>query len=187
MRAHRISMSENKHASFPLAAFIRASTLHVGAAAAAAALRRELVEEGRLPGAAFDEAYAVARITPGTNLLAMYTVLGERFAGWPGAVGALTVGTLVPAAITLALGIVYAAAAHHPLAASAMQGAHAGALAVFVWSIVRLIRPQLREHGVRAIVAALVTLTIALLFSIPQFALLLLAAGVGAASLRNPA
>ena len=52
---------------FPLLEFVRASSLHVGAAAA------------RLPGGAF-EAYAVARVTPGTNLLAMYTLLGERFA-----------------------------------------------------------------------------------------------------------
>ena len=63
---------------FPLLEFIRASSLHVGAAAAAAALRRDLVDTGRLPSASFDEAYAVARLTPGTNLLAMYTLLGEK-------------------------------------------------------------------------------------------------------------
>jgi hypothetical protein len=40
---------------FPLLEFIRASSLHVGAAAAAAALRKDLVETGRLPSAAFDE------------------------------------------------------------------------------------------------------------------------------------
>ena len=69
-----------QHRSFPLGAFVRASSLHVGAAAAAAALRRDLVDTGRLSASAFDEAYAVARVTPGTNLLAMYTLLGERFA-----------------------------------------------------------------------------------------------------------
>ena len=70
---------------FPLDAFVRASSLHVGAAAAAAALRRDLVDKGRLPASAFDEAYAVARVTPGTNLLAMYALLGElegRGAWW---------------------------------------------------------------------------------------------------------
>ena len=69
----RTTTSERRR--FPLAEFIRASSLHVGAAAAAAALRRDLVETGRLPSAAFDEAYAVARVTPGTNLLAMYALL----------------------------------------------------------------------------------------------------------------
>jgi hypothetical protein len=58
---------------FPLVEFIRASSLHVGAAAAAAALR-DLVDSGRLPSGAFAEAYAVARVTPGTNLLAGGTV-----------------------------------------------------------------------------------------------------------------
>ena len=114
-------------ASFPVGAFVRASSLHVGAAAAAAALRRDLVDQGRLSASAFDEAYAVARLTPGTNLLAMYTLLGERFAGWRGAFTALTVGALVPALIAVALGAVYVVYAGHSLAQEVMQGARAGA------------------------------------------------------------
>jgi chromate transporter len=78
--------------------------LHVGAAAAAAALRRDLVDTGRVSSAPFDEAYAVARVTPGTNLLAMYTLLGKRFAGWRGALLALCVGAFVPAIIAVTLG-----------------------------------------------------------------------------------
>ena len=136
-------MPTSDRRSFPLDSFIRASCLHIGAAAAAAALRRDLVDNGPLPSHAFDEAYAVARITPGTNLLAMYTLLGERFAGWAGAVSALAVGTFVPATIAVALGAAYLAYAEHPMANRAMQGGRAGALAVFVWAIVRLIRPQL--------------------------------------------
>src|SRR4029453_5046708 len=89
--------------SFPLREFIRASSLYVGTAAVAAALRRDPVETGRLPGAGFEEAYAEARVTPGTNLLAMFTLLGERFAGWRGALTALGVGTLIPTIITVAL------------------------------------------------------------------------------------
>ena len=99
-----VAARSQEQASFPFGAFVRASSLHVGAAAAAAALRRDLVDQGRLSASAFDEAYAVARVTPGTNLLAMYTLLGERFAGWRGALTALTVGALVPALIAVALG-----------------------------------------------------------------------------------
>ena len=73
---------------FPLASFLRASTLHVGAAAAAASLREDLADQS-LTSSEFDEAYAIARLTPGTNLLAMYTLLGERLAGWRGATTAL--------------------------------------------------------------------------------------------------
>ena len=172
-------------ASFPVGAFVRASSLHVGAAAAAAALRRDLVDKGRLSASAFDEAYAVARLTPGTNLLAMYTLLGERFAGWRGAFGALTVGALIPALIAVALGAVYVGYAGQPLAQEVMQGARAGALAVFAWAIVRLGRPQLQQHRGRGIALAVTTLVMTLLLPIPQFVILLMAGGLGAAFMRS--
>jgi chromate transporter len=125
-----VAAPSQEHGPFPVEAFVRASSLHVGAAAAAAALRRDLVDTGRLPASAFDEAYAVARITPGTNLPATYTLLGERFAGWRGALIALTVGALIPAIIAVALGAAYVVYAGHPLTQAMMQGARAGALAV---------------------------------------------------------
>ena len=181
-------MSVHTHAPtgsrFPLAEFIRASSLHVGAAAAAAALRRDLVDTGRLPGTAFDEAYAVARVTPGTNLLAMYTLLGERFAGWPGALLALAVGALVPAIVAVTLGAAYLEYADHPLAREAMQGARAGALAVFTWAVVRLLRPQLQQHRGRGIALALGTLAMTLVLPIPSFVVLIVAGGIGAAFLQ---
>ena len=178
-------MSTSGRRPFPLNAFVRASSLHVGAAAAAAALRRDLVDNGPLPSTVFDEAYAVARITPGTNLLAMYTLLGERFAGWAGAVSALAVGTFVPATIAVTLGAAYVAYAEHPLAHRVMQGARAGALAVFVWSIVRLLRPQLQQHLIRGILISIATLVMMLSLPIPQFGVLLIAGGLGAAFLRG--
>lgn len=174
-----------ERASFPFGSFVRASSLHVGAAAAAAALRRDLVDNEKLPASAFDEAYAVARVTPGTNLLAMYTLLGERFAGWRGALTALAVGTLVPALIAVALGAAYVSYADHPLAQAAMQGARAGALAVFVWAIVRLARPQLEQHRRRGVALAVSTLVMTLLLPIPQFVILLVVGGLGAAFLRS--
>ena len=174
-----------QHASFPFGSFVRASSLHVGAAATAAALRRDLVDNEKLPASAFDEAYAVARLTPGTNLLAMYTLLGERLGGWKGASTALAVGTLVPAIIAVALGAAYVFYADHPLAQKAIQGARAGALAVFGWAIVRLVRPQLEQHRHRGVALAVATLLMTLLLPIPQFVILLIAGGLGAALLRT--
>lgn len=168
---------------FPLLEFVRASSLHVGAAAAAAALRKDLVETGRLSSSAFDEAYAVARVTPGTNLLAMYTLLGERFGGWPGALIALGVGAFVPAMIAVTLGAAYVEYSEHPLARDAMQGARAGALAVFGWAVVRLLRPQLQQHRGRGIAVALATLAMTLWLPLPPFVILLVAGGAGAAFL----
>src|SRR4051812_45524098 len=77
-------------------AVIRASMLHVGSAAAVS-LHADLVEGGLFENAAFNESYAVARLTPGTNLLALYTVIGYRLRGWGGAGLALTLATVLPA------------------------------------------------------------------------------------------
>jgi chromate transporter len=178
-----VAARSQDQASFPFGAFVRASSLHVGAAASAAALRLDLVDQGRLSASAFDEAYAVARVTPGTNLLAMYTLLGERFAGWSGALTALTVGALVPSIIAVALGAAYVVYAERPLAQDAMQGARAGALAVFAWGIVRLARPQFQQHPRRGVALAVTTLVMTLL-PIPQFVILLIAGVLGAALLR---
>lgn len=180
-----VAAHRRKSASFPFGSFVRASSLHVGAAAAAAALRRDLVDTEKLSASAFDEAYAVARVTPGTNLLAMYTLLGERFAGWSGALAALAVGTLVPALIAVALGAAYVSYSGHALAQEAMQGARAGALAVFVWAIMRLARPQLEQHRRRGVALAVGTLILTLLLPIPQFVVLLVAGGLGAAFLKT--
>ena len=179
-----VRTTANERRPFPLVGFLRASSLHVGAAAAAAALRRDLVDSGRLSSAAFDEAYAVARLTPGTNLLAMYVLLGERFAGWTGAIAALGVGAFVPGVIAVAMGATYVEHSEHVIVREAMQGARAGALAVFAWAIVRLGGPQMQRHRRLGIAIALGTLLITLALPIPQFLVLLIAGGVGAALLK---
>ena len=172
-------------ARFPLTFFLRASGLHVGAAAAAASLRRDLAEEGFVTNSEFDEAYAVARITPGTNLLAMYTLLGQRLAGWRGAILALSAGAIIPAAISGFMAAVYVWNAGDPLAAKAMQGARAGALAVLLWAAIKLLRPQLTQQRVRGAILALAILTGTLALPLPPLGLLLVAGAVGAVVLRR--
>jgi chromate transporter len=169
----------------PAAAFVRASTLHIGAAAGAAALRRDLVERGSLRAHAFDEAYAVARLTPGTNLLAMYALLGERFARLKGAIVALSIGAIAPSVIAIAFTWIYLRFADSPLTARVMQGARAGALAVFAWAVVRLIRPQLERHRWRGVAMALATVGVALLLPLPSFIVLLAMGLIGPLVLRD--
>lgn len=161
---------------FPWLALLRASSLHVGAAASAAALRRDLVETGQLSADHFDEAYAVARVTPGTNLLAMYVLIGERFAGWRGAMVALVIGAFVPALVAVTLGVAYVESSGRPLTQHLMQGARVGAQAVFAWAVIRLARPQLRTHGWRGV--AVVLMTGALMWSGTPTLVVLLAAGM---------
>jgi chromate transport protein ChrA len=59
-----------------------------------------------------------------------------------------------------------------------------GALAVFAWAIVRLVRPQVQQHRRHGIAIALATLLITLAVPMPQFMILLIAGGVGAALLK---
>ena len=165
---------------------MRACALHVGAASAAASLRRDLVNDGLISEAQFDEAFGIARLTPGTNLLAMVTLLGLRLNGWRGAVAALAVTTAVPGTIAAMATMVYVSYASHPAAARSMQGARAGALAVLLWASVRLLLPQFSDRRVQAASIALAVLMLGGFTAFPQYLLLLVAGAVGAVLLRIP-
>ena len=80
---------------------------HVGAGATAAALRDRLHAHGLVTTSEFDTDFAAARLTPGTNLIALFAALGYRVAGVRGAVGAVTVGMLPAAAISVLVGAAY--------------------------------------------------------------------------------
>src|SRR5262245_12292177 len=61
-----------------------------GGNAAIAPMRRELVtKRGWLSQAQFDVCYALARMAPGTNLLAFCVAVGWSLLGWPGALVAV--------------------------------------------------------------------------------------------------
>lgn len=158
---------------FPWSAFARASGLHIGAAAAAASLREELVP-GRMTAGAFDEAFAVARLTPGTNLLAFFALLGRSLGGWRGSINALMLGTTIPSALTIALAAAYARVRTDPITAAAMRGARAGAVAVLLWAAIRLLRSQIeqRPRAVSAITSGAVVIVAASTLS-PLIVLLL--------------
>ena len=163
--------------TFPF--FIRASSLHVGAAAAAASLRDDLVKSGHASELVFTQCFAVARLTPGTNLLALYAALGYGLASWRGAFSALAVGTTVPSAIAIATAAAYVRFVEHPLVERFMAGARAGALAVLLWAVVRLARPVLIEQRTPAVALAVLTFAVASTGRLSSFVLLLLAGGVG--------
>ncbi len=159
---------------------MRSSGLTVGAVGAAAALRREVVDTGLIDAHPFDEAFAVSRLTPGTNLLAFYVLLGRHIAGWRGALQALLLGTLIPSVIVCALAAAYAHVADSPLAAHAMRGARAGALAVLLWAAVQLVRPQLARHPVTGTLLGCAALVATVAFSAPPVVTLLIGGVVGA-------
>jgi chromate transporter len=155
--------------------FVRASALHVGAAAAAASLRNDLVGGGHLSDQEFNRCYAVARLTPGTNLLALYAALGYQVAAWLGALVSLGIGTIVPTLIAITAAVLYIQYATHPLVARFMAGASAGAIAVFVWAAVRLLRPAVGDDRVRVLGLAVATVLVSETGALSPFFVLLLA------------
>lgn len=167
----------------PIAAFLRASSLHIGAAAATTALREELTRDYPVTPGDVDVAYAVSRITPGTNLLALYAQLGHKLGGWPLAVQAVTVGVGVPAVVAVL--IAWLSERDTPWIASVMAGARAGGIAVFLGAAVRLLRPQVSAHQAPAVVLALVVVVVAWRFAVSPFVVLLAAGSVGAAVFRR--
>lgn len=166
-----------------LGAFLRASSLHIGAAAATAALREELVADRRLEAHEIDTAYAVSRITPGTNLLALYAQLGHRIGGWPLAFQAVAVGAFVPAVLAVIIAALY----WHSSGASVealMKGARAGGVAVFVGAAVRIMRPQMVARPRIATGLALAAVAASLFVPISAFLVLVFAGLAGALLLR---
>ena len=170
-------------ATHPLLSFVRASVLHVGAAAAAASLRHDLVRDHRLEARDIDAAYAVSRVTPGTNLLALYAQLGHRLGGWPLAVQAVAVGALLPASFAVVIAALYVYSISS-LVAALMTGARAGGVAVFLGAAVRLLKPQLVGHPWIAVGLALLVLFVSWMFPISLFVVLVVAGCAGAMWLR---
>jgi chromate transporter len=158
---------------------VRASGLHVGAAAAAASLRTDLVGAGQMSDQDFNRCYAVARLTPGTNLIALYAALGYQIAAWRGAIVSLAIGTIVPAVIAVMAAAFYISYAGHPVIARFMDGARAGALAVFFWAAVRLLGPAVGDDRVRVLGFAVATVLVSSTGGLSPFFVLLLAGMAG--------
>lgn len=166
-----------------LGAFLRASSLHIGAAAATVSLREELVRDHGLTPQDVDAAYAIARVTPGTNLLALYALLGHRLGGWALALQAIAVGSLVPASVAILIAVLYSRSTS-PVTADVMAWARAGGVAVFLGSAIRLLRPQLADRPRVGSVFTLVAIVAAWLLPVNLFAVLVIAGMAGAIWLR---
>ena len=176
-------MNVPAHSRSALGAFVRASSLHIGAAAATASLREELVRDHGLTPGDVDAAYAVSRVTPGTNLLALYALLGHRLGGWKLALQAVAVGSLVPASVAVLVAFLYSRSTS-PIIADVMAWARAGGVAVFLGAAIRLLRPQLTTHPRIGSAFALAASLGAWFLPLNLFAVLVIAGTAGAIWLR---
>jgi len=125
-----------------------------GGTAIAESLRREFVEHRRsITEADFQWSYAASRLTPGTNILALCTVLGWRVGGRAGA-AAVLVASSVPTALLVAIAAAgYGVVMSAPGVAAAVRGAVAASVALILASAWALFRTQfLSGRRVRALV-----------------------------------
>jgi chromate transporter len=163
----------------------RASATHIGGTPTQSWLRTMLVDTGRVTADDFNRWFAVARLTPGTNLLAFYAVLGQHVARWRGALACIGVGTIISAAIAALLGICYVQFAGIAGVGRFMAGAQAAAVAVLAWTAVRLLVTTAAERPGRGAALAALALLVTWWDALTPIALLLGGAALGALWLRG--
>jgi chromate transporter len=180
--------SAASHRLAPVLALItRASTLHVGGIATMTWLRRRFVDTNSLTAAEFDRAFVVARLTPGTNLLAFFAAVGYTVSRWRGAIASLLISSVLPSVITVALSVLYVDHAASPLVARFMEGARAAAVAILGWNAVQLFVLTAGRRWLRALGLAAATLAAVTSGRAPLIVILLVAAAAGTLLFRSDA
>lgn len=121
-----------------------------------AALQRELcARKGWLSQEQFTLAYSLARITPGTNLLAFVVATAWMLRGWAGAWCAILAVTLPSSVLAVWLSVAFGATAENPVARSAVSAVLAATVGMVGATVWLLLRPSLKEGSwVSAIVIA---------------------------------
>jgi chromate transporter len=128
-----------------------------------AALQSELVSsKGWLSAEKYGLVYGLARITPGTNILAFCAGTGWELRGWLGAILAVFGATIPSAAVVVLLTAGYESVKHNTRAMAAIAETLAAAVGMMAVSAWQLVRPQLRR---RSTLRAIVLVTASVLLS----------------------
>jgi len=105
-----------------------------------ALLQRELTGRGWITRKDFALAYSLARVTPGTNVLAFCAATGARVLGFAGAAAAVLAVTIPSAILIVLLTRGFETWRTHPAALAAIAGtiaAVSGMMWASVWTLVR--------------------------------------------------
>lgn len=145
-----------------------------------AALHHELVDSrGWLTGERYGLLFALARITPGTNVLAFCAGAGWDLSRFAGAVAAI-VATAGPCGFL----VVWFTAAYetwksNPLAMAAIGGTLAAAIGMMGGAAIQLVRPHWNRGRWRALTLAATALLLSAVFHWTPVQILALAAAAG--------
>lgn len=132
------------------------STTFGGGDPTLAALQRELVNRRKaISSEQYGVLYGLARITPGTNMLAFCAGSGWLLSGWPGAIAAVTAVTMPSAIIAVVLLQAFEIFLHHRVPASAIESMVAATVGLMFAAALLLIRPHLtRTRAFRTLLIA---------------------------------
>lgn len=129
-------------------AFLRiGNTTFGGGDATMAALQREFIDRQHwITADDYAVAFSLARITPGTNVVAFCVALGARIGGWRGAVAAALAETAPSAAIAVLITWGYEQWRANSMVLAAIAGASAAVAGMMFASVWLLVRPHLGRH-----------------------------------------
>ena len=164
--------------------FLRAGTFTFGGGnPTMAALYTDLVTVRRwINDEQYGLIYALARLTPGTNLLAFGAGVAWQIAGWSAAALAVLGMSAPAAACAVLLTTGYETWKQNAVAMSAIAGVLAASVGLMAASAWQLVAPHLTggwRRSIRAVALALGGLLLALRFQMPPIQVLLLAALIG--------
>ncbi|MEO3474115.1 chromate transporter [Roseomonas sp. CAU 1739] len=107
-------------------------------------LRASLVERrGWLADKEFVELLSISQALPGLNATNMAILVGQKFAGAPGAIAAILGVCLPGALLMLAVGIVYRSHGDHAWASAALKGVSAASVGLTLSTVLGLSRRSL--------------------------------------------
>lgn len=118
--------------------------------------RRVMTEKRWLPEDDFGLLYSIARLTPGTNILAFIAAMATRIQGPAGGAVAIVAGSLPASIVIWAMTIFFDVWSANRWIATAMVGAMAGVVALIASSAWTLLQPLRRDGlAIALFVAAL--------------------------------
>jgi chromate transporter len=153
-----------------------------GGSATVAVLHRELLDKRQwLSTGTFNLCFALARLTPGTNLLAFCASVGWLLRGMAGAIVALLAASIPCTIIVVVATALLSHWQNNHWAQAAIHGAIAAAVAITVKTCWTIAHPHFKGHArLRVAIIATAAFSLYVLLSIPAIYVLLLAGLVGA-------
>ena len=166
-----------------------ANTTFGGGSATIAVLEQQNVERRAwLTPPEFELAYALSRLTPGTNLLAFCTAAGWTARRWRGAVVALLASSLPCSVLAVMVTVFYEQLHGSALFQAALGGALAAAVAIMIATAWVFAEPHVKAAPWKAVVVPPVVVALAWGVELSPVTILLVAAVGGLAwPARDPA